>query len=231
MNDSSLLHEDPARSGAASPGQGAVSRDVIEAILDLARRAPSGVNTQPWNVYVLRDDSRNRLVEQARSGLPRLLRDADAQARFWDRYKCQPGSNSWPGPDWENTGTGFIACADAAFGGGQLASQADLAQYFNFFGAPVALMCTIDRALGLGSVLDYGMFLQNIAMAAAARGLRTAVQTGWRGLSDEVLPFLHAPEGALLLAGVALACPTPGGPGPDAAPPAPRASDFTLWHV
>ena len=218
----------PAHAGVANFRPDGVSREVIAAILDLARRAPSGVNTQPWNVFVLRGASRDALVELARSAVPALLSEADVQSRFWSQFKRLPGNNSWPGPAWERAGSDFVACANAAFGAGALRDVADLNQYFGLHGAPVALVCTTDRALGLGSVLDCGMFLQTIAAAAADRGLTTEVQTGWKGLGDAVLANLDAPCGALMLAVMALghAAPPAAGSGPSVQP-----KSVTLWHT
>lgn len=226
-----------SQAGRTGPGAGAsaapeaiprgVPRAVLEEILDRARRAPSGVNTQPWQVAVLQGASRDALVAVGQAALPPLLAGAPQQARFWDRFRLQPGSNAWPGPAREQSGTGFLACADAAFGAGALAGEADLADYFGLHGAPVALVCTLDRALGLGSVLDCGMFLQNIALLASARGLRAQVQPGWKGLADEVLALLRAPDSAVLLAVVALGY---GGQADAlASAPAPQADDFVRW--
>jgi nitroreductase len=50
---------------------------------------------------------------------------------------------------------------------------------YDFFGAPVGLIFTIDRVMQQGSWLDYGMFLQNIMVAARARGLDTCPQAAF----------------------------------------------------
>ena len=161
---------------------------------------------------MLRGASRDALVELARSAVPALLSEADVQSRFWSQFKRLPGNNSWPCPAWERAGSDFVACANAAFGAGALRDVADLNQYFGLHGAPVALVCTTDRALGLGSVLDCGMFLQTIAAAAA----------------DAVLANLDAPCGALMLAVMALghAAPPAAGSGPSVQP-----KSVTLWHT
>ena len=41
-----------------------VARADIEALLDVASRAPSGSNTQPWKVYVLTGETRQRLSDE-----------------------------------------------------------------------------------------------------------------------------------------------------------------------
>ena len=207
-----------------------VSREVITDILNIARRAPSGVNTQPWNVFLLQGDSRDALVDTARSAVPTLLSDAGTQSRFWNQFRRIPGASSWPGPDWQHATGDFLASADAAFGGGILHCAADLERYFGLYGAPVALVCTIDNVLGLGSVLDCGMFLQNIAAAAAERGLSTEVLTGWRGFAANTLAQLEAPASAMLLAVMAMGHAAPSAVHEGHLQPAP-ASTITVWHA
>ncbi len=181
-----------------------VPRALIEEILALASRSPSGVNTQPWKLCVLHSGARDTLVAQLHAHLPALCSQADLQAAFWEQFKRLPGRVNWPGPAWESAGDRFPACANAAFGGGALATEHDLNQYFNLYGAPTALVCTIDRSLGLGSVLDYGMFVQNVVMAAAARGLDCRSMVGWKGFADIVLGHVQAPAGEVLVTVLAL---------------------------
>ena len=207
-----------------------VPRAVIEQILEVARRAPSGVNTQPWNVFVLQGRARAALVGLATGVVPGWFDDTAGQAAFWEQFNRHPGVCDWPAQGPRQLGDEFLSAAMAASVGDRAQARADLARYFRFFDAPVGLMFTISRSLGLGSVLDYGMFLQNIALAARARGVRTCVQTGWKGLADIVLPSLGAPEDTLLLCGMALgyndATQAPVSP-PAAVPPV---ASFTTWH-
>lgn len=210
----------------------AVPRPVIESILEVARRAPSGTNTQPWKICVVQGASRDALVARAQAHMPQLCADGQRQALFWEQYKRLSGRTDWPGPAWEALGADFPACADAAFGNGALADEQALTVYFGLYQAPVALVCTIDRVMGLGSLLDYGMLVQNIVLSAAARGVHAEVQSGWKGLSDDVvLPLVQAAEDERLVAVLALGY----GDGSDgavqvgAAPSVPVQS-FTRWH-
>jgi nitroreductase len=58
--------------------------------------------------------------------------------------------------------------------------------------------------MGRGSLLDYGMFLQNIMVAARARGLHTCPQAAWNGFSDIVLPHIGAADNEMLVCGMSL---------------------------
>lgn len=205
-----------------------VPRALIEEVLALAGRAPSGVNTQPWHVCVVQGASLAAMRAAAAAALAQAQSDTDAQARFWAGYRTLPGHSHWQGPSWEARGPGLAGAANAAFGGGLVHNADDLARYFDLYGAPVALMCTIDRELGLGSVLDYGMFLQTIVLAAQARGLQAVVQSGWRGLADAVAPVVPVDEDMQLLAGVALGfAPADANAPAEASVPA---DSFTTWH-
>jgi nitroreductase len=75
---------------------------------------------------------------------------------------------------------------------------------FKFFDAPIGLMFTIDPIMGRGSLLDYGMFIQNIMVAARARGLHTCPQAAWNGFHSIILPHIGAGEGEMLVCGMAL---------------------------
>lgn len=210
----------------------AVPRPVIASILEVARRAPSGTNTQPWKVCVVQGASRDALVARAQAHMPQLCADGQCQALFWGQYKRLSGRTDWPGPAWETRGADFPACADVAFGNGALVDEHALTAYFGLYQAPVALVCTIDRVMGLGSMLDYGMFVQNIVLSAAARGLHAEVQPGWKGVADDVvLPLVQATEDDLLVAVLALGY----GDGSDSAmqvgtPPNVSVQSFTRWH-
>ena len=65
-------------------------------------------------------------------------------------------------------------------------------------------MFTLDKVMGRGSLLDYGMFLQNIMLAARAHGLHTCPQAAWNGFANIILPHIGAGEDEMLVCGMAL---------------------------
>ena len=75
---------------------------------------------------------------------------------------------------------------------------------FQFFDAPVGLIFTIERVLEQGSWLDYGMFLQNIMVAARARGLDTCPQAAFIHYHDIISDELHLPASEMVVCGMAL---------------------------
>ena len=63
---------------------------------------------------------------------------------------------------------------------------------------------TIDKELGRGSMLDYGMFLQNIMIAAQGKGLATCPQAAWNDYTKIILSLIGANENEMLVCGMAL---------------------------
>jgi nitroreductase len=182
----------------------AVERAVLEDLLRVAARAPSGTNTQPWNVYVLQGPSRDALVSQvcaaheALSANPAL---APAYAESYDYYPTQ-----WVSPYIDRRREcGFGLYGVLGIGKGDKDKMhAQHQRNFKFFDAPVGLMFTIDRVMGRGSLLDFGMFLQSLMLAARARGLHTCPQAAWNNFSKIILPHIGAAENDMLVCGMSL---------------------------
>jgi len=149
-----------------------IEQDVILEILDIAARAPSGSNVQPWKVYILQGDTKDRLSEE----LKNVFNDPSKSALYHPEYTYYP--KTWVEPFLSRrrkVGFDLYKLVGIARGESQKMHEQH-AKNFDFFGAPVAIIFTIPRIMELGSWLDYGMFLQNIMIAAQARGLQTCPQ-------------------------------------------------------
>lgn len=152
-----------------------VPREVLEDILRVASRAPSGTNTQPWNVYVLTGAALARLSAQILA----IYDDPEQLARHTDEYLYYP--EKWVEPYLgrrRKIGMDLYALLGIGRNDKQK-MRAQWARNYRFFDAPVGLVFFIDRAMAQGSWLDYGMFLQNIMVAARARGLDTCPQAAF----------------------------------------------------
>ena len=152
-----------------------VSEDVIRDILRVAARAPSGSNTQPWRVYVLTGAARDALGERIIAAYD----DPLEEARHTEEYAYYP--RRWISPYQERRRKiGWDLYGLLGLGRDNKAGMhAQHARNYRFFDAPVGLIFTIDRVLEQGSWIDYGMFLQNIMVAARARGLDTCPQAAF----------------------------------------------------
>lgn len=152
-----------------------VPRETIEAILKVAARAPSGTNTQPWQVHVLTGAALSRLSAQILAAYD----DPAQAAQHTEEYAYYP--REWRSPyidrrrkvGWDLYGLLGIVKGDKP------AMHAQHGRNYLFFDAPVGLIFTIDRVMERGSWLDYGMFLQNIMVAARGRGLDTCPQAAF----------------------------------------------------
>jgi nitroreductase len=152
-----------------------VARETLEEILRVSSRAPSGTNTQPWKVHVLTGAALHRLSE----AILAVCRDPAALARASDDYAYYP--REWVEPylsrrrkvGWDLYGLLGIGRADKE------RMRAQHERNYRFFDAPVGMIFSIDRVMAQGSWVDYGMFLQNIMVAARARGLDTCPQAAF----------------------------------------------------
>jgi nitroreductase len=180
-----------------------VERHVLEAILAAAARAPSGTNMQPWRVHVLTGAAKARL-----SGAVLNMRDREPQRERPPEPFGEYPYNPEPLPEpylgrrrkvgWDLYSTLGIAKGDRA------ASWLAAGRNFEFYGAPVGLIFTMDRALTAGSYLDYGIFLQSVMLAARDHGLDTCAQAAWRHYHDVIREKLALPADQLVVCGMSL---------------------------
>jgi nitroreductase len=177
-----------------------VPRATVEEILAVASRAPSGTNTQPWRVHVLTGAARASLSE----ALCAVYDDPVAAKAHTEEYAYYP--TQWVSPylerrrkvGWDLYGLLGIGKADKA------RMHAQHRRNYRFFDAPVGLVFTIDRVMRQGSWLDYGMFLQNVMLAARARGLDTCPQAAFTPFHRVIARHLALPAGEMVVCGMSL---------------------------
>jgi nitroreductase len=181
-----------------------VDRAVLMEVLELAGRAPSGTNTQPWKVYVLQGAQRAKLVRQVCAAHDALAANPALAAEYGEAYDYYP--EKWVSPYIDRRREcGFGLYGVLGIGKGDKARMHEQHQRnFRFFDAPVGLMFTIDKVMGRGSLLDYGMFLQTLMIAARSRGLHTCPQAAWNGFARIILPLVGAGENEMLVCGMSL---------------------------
>lgn len=177
-----------------------VAREDIERILEVAARAPSGTNTQPWKVYVLTGDSKNALSD----AILAAHNDPAIAAQHTEEYAYYP--RQWVSPYIDRRRkVGWDLYALLGLGRENKAGMhAQHGRNYRFFDAPVGLIFTIDRILEQGSWLDYGMFLQNIMVAARGRGLATCPQAAFTQYHRIIEAQLALPPGEMVVCGMAL---------------------------
>jgi nitroreductase len=185
-----------------------VPRTIIEGILGVASRAPSGTNIQPWNVVVLTGEPKAELSRKILAAYD----DPEEAATHREEYAYYP--LEWRSPYIERRRKiGWDLYGLLSIGKGDKARMHDQhGRNFTFFDAPVGLMFTIDRVLQQGSWLDYGMFLQSIMVAARARGLDTCPQAAFIKFHRIVMEHIGAPAGHMLVCGMSLGHADPDAP-------------------
>lgn len=206
-----------------------VPRPVIEEILAVASRAPSGTNTQPWRVYVLQGASRDALVGKVCAAHDAAYADPSLAAQYREEYDYYP--TKWVSPYIDRrreNGWGLYGLLGIAKGEKDK-MHAQHQRNFRFFDAPVGLMFTMDRVLGRGSLMDYGMFLQNIMVAARARGLHTCPQAAWNGYAKIILPHIGAGPDEMVVCGMSLGYADTAAPVNAFHTPREPAAAFTHW--
>jgi nitroreductase len=177
-----------------------VPRETIEEILAIAARAPSGTNTQPWKVTVLTGAARARLS----AAITKVYDDAESRRQHTEEYAYYP--TQWIEPylgrrrkiGWDLYGLLGIGKTDKE------RMHAQHGRNYLFFDAPVGMIFTIDRIMEQGSWLDYGMFLENIMVAARARGLDTCPQAAFMQFHRVIKDELALPDNEMVVCGMSL---------------------------
>lgn len=171
-----------------------VSQEQLQELLKNASYAPSGGNVQPWRIYAVCGDSMIRLREFLATQPP-----LDAP-----EYEIYPPGLTEPYRTNRFTigeqmyATLGIAREDKEGRRRQFANNND------FFGAPAAIFCYIDRQMGPPQWSDCGMFLQTFMLLATEQGLSTCAQEYWSVRHKAVSSFVGAPENEMLFCGMAI---------------------------
>ena len=182
--------------------------ETVTRILEVASRAPSGVNAQPWRVDVATGPSLQRLTEALLFEFNEPARSASHVAEF----TTYP--DEWVSPfldrrrkvGWDLYGALGIKKGD------EQKMKSQVARNFKFFDAPVGLVFSIDQSLAKAAILDYGAFLQSIMVAARARGLDTCCQASVGRFHRTVKEQLDIAPGNVVLCGMSLGYADPEAP-------------------
>jgi nitroreductase len=209
------------RSARAFEADRPVPRDVLESALATASHAPSNSNTQPWQLHVLTGAALQALAARLRtacdsgeapsfSHFPDTLpeRMAAHQGDFGARYYAALG----------------IDRSDSA------ARHAQTLRNYEFFGAPLGMLMTIDRRLRAHSWLDCGLFLQSLLLALHAHGLAACPQVSFARFSDLIGRHLDLPPDEQVVCGISVGYAADRAAVNDFEMPRRAVPDFTHFH-
>jgi len=175
----------------------AVEDEKIQAILDAARHAPSGVNTQPWQVAVVSGDTKQRLQEKIEAEF-RSGNKGKADYPYYPTEWAEPFKS-------RRKECGLLMYKTLGISREDRQRQMDQwAANYRAFDAPVMLLFFMDGRMQTGSYMDYGMFMQSIMLEAVEQGLATCPQASIADYPTIIKEELGYPEDSVLLAGMAL---------------------------
>ncbi|WP_326537420.1 nitroreductase [Pseudorhodoferax sp.] len=177
-----------------------VDRQLVEQILELSARAPSGHNTQPWRVHAVSGDA----LATLRDSLCRSFLDDEEAARHAPAFDSYPAE--WTEPYLgRRRQVGHDMYGILGIPRGDMEGmRAQAARNFEFFGAPLALIFTAERSMLPGSALDVGMFMQNVMLAARSHALDSCPQAALARFHRIIARDLSLPPDEVVLCGMSL---------------------------
>lgn len=179
-----------------------VSDDLLRELLTKAARAPSGGNVQPWQIQVINGARMQEFLQHMAS---QEVREKPAY-EIYPRELPSPYRDSRFKVGEDMYGLLGIPREDKA------ARFAHLARNFEFFGAPAAFFCLIEKTMGPPQWSDLGMLLQTFMLLAQEAGIDTCAQEAWATRPNAVTSFLQTPESLMLFCGMAIGYRDPNAP-------------------
>lgn len=175
----------------------AVSEEQIRQILDAARCAPSGVNTQPWKVAVVTGDTKQKLQTRIETA----FRGGEGASQEYQYYPTE-----WQEPySSRRKECGVLLYSAVGIKREDKQRRQDQwAANYRSFDAPVMLLFFMDSVMETGSYLDYGMFLQSIMLTATEMGLATCPQAALGEYPHIVRDELGYDDSSMVLCGISL---------------------------
>ena len=172
----------------------AVDDSLIKELLEKASRAASGGNLQPWKIYVINDKTMNSFHKfqsewtEPETPAYAIYPESLKEPYKTSRYEVADDMYSLLGIERENKEARFK----------------QVLKNYEFFGAPAAFFCFVDRQMGRPQWSDLGMFLQTFMLLAREAGLDTCPQEAWAMKQESVTAFVEAPDELMLFCGMAI---------------------------
>jgi nitroreductase len=182
-----------------------VDLDIVNSILKGAMQSPSGDNHQPWQVAVLTDNAKKNLCNKLEDAFLTGKQPA-MDYEYYPQDKNSEKDTVWFGKYKENRkACGLALYSQLGITREMQTEKNDLyAKNYRAFDAPVMLLFFIDRELGKGSYVDYGMFLQSIMLLATEHGLATCPQGSLSEYADIVRQELPQYKDKIVLCGMSM---------------------------
>ena len=176
-----------------------VEEALVKEIIEISKQSPSGVNSQPWKVYVVMDQAKDALVKD-------VLEKFDAGSPEKEEYQVYPNKEEIP--EWYKARQ--RACGFGMYGVLGIEREdidkrvAQGRKNYEFFGAPVGIFVTVPKAVGANGWGHVGHFIQSLCLAAKGKGLDTCLQEAWAGFPVTVKKHLKYSDDEILWCGISM---------------------------
>ncbi len=178
-----------------------VSGEVIRRVLEAAARAPSGGNVQPWHIDVVA----GARLDELKAVMQRRLQEVAAGGRSEQpEYDIYPKELVAPYRDYRFQLGEAMYAALGIPREDKLRRLQWFARNYQFFGAPLALFCSVDRRMGPPQWSDLGMFLQSVMLLLREEGLDSCAQECWSVYPKTVTEFVGIPDERMLFCGMSI---------------------------
>ncbi len=176
----------------------APSDQAIRTLLQSASRAPSGTNAQPWQVYVVTGQAKEKLCNSVCTAFDEQSGQHQEEVQYYPTKWFEPYLSRRRKIGWDLYGLLGIGKGDRE------KTHAQHRRNFLFFDAPVGLFFTVHRDMNTGSWLDYGMFMQNIMLLAREAGMHTCAQAAWPEYHKVIREHVPMKSEEVLVSGMSL---------------------------
>jgi nitroreductase len=201
-----------------------VDGEVLRRVVEMAAWAPSGGNLQPWHIDVVGGEALEGLK---RTMMAKLIAGGEPEPTEYDIYPRElpePHRSYRHEVGEELYGRLGIPREDKA------GRRMWFANNFQFFGAPVALFCSVDRRMGPPQWSDLGMYLQTLMLLLKEEGLDSCAQECWAIFPATIRSFLEMPDERMLFCGMAIGYKNPENPANLASPSRAPVGDWAVFR-
>ncbi|MFD1260498.1 nitroreductase [Entomomonas asaccharolytica] len=173
-----------------------VAQETIKHILQIASRAPSGSNIQPWHVHVVTGKVKQQISQSILTAAKQG--EASPQYQYYPEDWFEPYKTRRRQVGYALYDTLGIKREDTQ------ARNQQMLRNFIFFDAPIGLFFSLNKRMATGSYLDLGIFIENIVLTAKGYGLDTCIQAAFANFHQAIRPYIPIAEDDILVCGMAL---------------------------
>jgi len=195
-----------------------VPREIIEKIVNLVIKAPSAINLQPWEFVVVMGEEKERLSRK----LIKSYREK--------QISCSPGNVKPLADTFSKRGLASVELMTPSLAKmGQEFNQFINEGSCNFYGAPTAIILSLDNAFSKARLVDVGIAVGYFVLIAQGFGLGTCTIGLINAYEDEIKEVLSIPENKDVVIGIALGYPDLDSPANEFKTPRDSLDSFVSW--